>query len=112
MGIGGALMWPAVGLGLDTALVTSQSSLADGISLAFEVDAVLAFAGLVVVLVFIGRTEPARATPARCAGATAPTPDHDSEKFCQAGVDPDGARSSWYRKHRRTAEEAPCATHC
>lgn len=44
-----------MGLGLNTALVTSESSLAEGISLAFEVDAVLAFVGLVVVLVFIGR---------------------------------------------------------
>jgi len=47
----------AVGLGLNTALVTSESSLADGISLAFKVDAVLAFVGLAVVLVFIGRPE-------------------------------------------------------
>jgi EmrB/QacA subfamily drug resistance transporter len=45
----------AVGLGLNTALVTSESSLADGIALAFMVDAALALAGLVVVLVFIGR---------------------------------------------------------
>jgi hypothetical protein len=45
----------AVGLGLNTALVTSESSLADGIALAFKVDAALALAGLVVVLVFIGR---------------------------------------------------------
>jgi EmrB/QacA subfamily drug resistance transporter len=48
----------AVGLGLNTALVTSEDSLADGIALAFKVDAVLALAGLVVVLAFLGR--PAR----------------------------------------------------
>jgi EmrB/QacA subfamily drug resistance transporter len=53
----------AVGLGLNTALVTSQSSLADGIALAFKVDAVLAFAGLVVVLAFIGRPAPAEGHP-------------------------------------------------
>jgi len=45
----------AVGLGLNTALVTSESSLAEGIELAFKVDAVLAFVGLAVVLVFIKR---------------------------------------------------------
>jgi MFS family permease len=45
----------AVGLGLNTALVTSQASLADGIELAFKVDGALALAGLVVVLAFIGR---------------------------------------------------------
>ena len=45
----------AVGLGLNTALVTSESSLADGISLAFKIDAVLAFVGLAVVLAFIKR---------------------------------------------------------
>jgi EmrB/QacA subfamily drug resistance transporter len=53
----------AVGLGLNTALVTSQSSLADGIAVAFKVDAVLAFAGLVVVLAFIGRPAPAEGHP-------------------------------------------------
>jgi EmrB/QacA subfamily drug resistance transporter len=53
----------AVGLGLNTALVTSESSLPDGIALAFKVDALLALAGLVVILVFIGRTEPAEGHP-------------------------------------------------
>jgi EmrB/QacA subfamily drug resistance transporter len=47
----------AVGLGLNTALVASADSLADGIGVAFKVDAVLALAGLVVVLLFIGRPE-------------------------------------------------------
>lgn len=53
----------AVGLGLNTALVTTQGTLADGISLAFKVDAMLALAGLLVVLAFIGRTEPAEGHP-------------------------------------------------
>jgi EmrB/QacA subfamily drug resistance transporter len=53
----------AVGLGLNTALVTTQSTLADGISLAFKVDAILALAGLLVVLAFIGRTAPAEGHP-------------------------------------------------
>jgi EmrB/QacA subfamily drug resistance transporter len=53
----------AVGLGLNTALVTSQPSLADGIAVAFKVDAVLAFAGLAVVLAFIGRPAPAEGHP-------------------------------------------------
>ena len=53
----------AVGLGLNTALVTSEPSLADGIELAFKVDAVLALAGLAVVLAFIRRTEPAEGHP-------------------------------------------------
>ncbi len=43
----------AVGLGLNTAIVASQSSLPAGISLAFRVDAVLAVVGLFVVLRFI-----------------------------------------------------------
>jgi predicted MFS family arabinose efflux permease len=45
----------AVGLGLNTAIVTAGPSLARGISVAFLVDAVLALAGLLVVLTFIGR---------------------------------------------------------
>jgi MFS family permease len=53
----------AVGLGLNTALVTSESSLADGISLASKVDAVLALAGLVVVLLWIKRPEPVHGHP-------------------------------------------------
>jgi EmrB/QacA subfamily drug resistance transporter len=53
----------AIGLGLNTALVTSQSSLADGISLAFKVDAALGLAGFVVVLVFIGRAAPTEDHP-------------------------------------------------
>ena len=35
----------AIGLGLNTAIVASASSLADGISLAFRIDAALAVAG-------------------------------------------------------------------
>jgi MFS family permease len=53
----------AVGLGLNTALVTGEPSLSDGIELAFKVDAVLALAGLVVVLLYVGRTEPAEGHP-------------------------------------------------
>jgi EmrB/QacA subfamily drug resistance transporter len=53
----------AVGLGLNTALVTSEPSLADGISLAFKVDAALALVGLVVVLAFIGRPAEASGHP-------------------------------------------------
>jgi EmrB/QacA subfamily drug resistance transporter len=48
----------AVGLGLNTAIVASGSTLADGISVAFRVDAVLAVIGLVVVLLFVGREQP------------------------------------------------------
>jgi EmrB/QacA subfamily drug resistance transporter len=47
----------AVGLGFNTAIVASQASLADGISLAFKVDAGLAVAGLALVLAVIGRHE-------------------------------------------------------
>jgi EmrB/QacA subfamily drug resistance transporter len=53
----------AVGLGLNTAIVTQSADLTDGISTAFLVDAVLAFAGLIVVLVFIGRAAPAPGHP-------------------------------------------------
>jgi EmrB/QacA subfamily drug resistance transporter len=44
----------SVGLGLNTALVVTASSLADGIQRAFLVDAGLAVAGLIVALVFVG----------------------------------------------------------
>jgi EmrB/QacA subfamily drug resistance transporter len=44
----------AVGLGLNTALVVTASSLADGIQVAFLVDTVLALCGLVVVVLFVG----------------------------------------------------------
>ena len=47
----------AVGLGLNTAIVASGSTLADGIQVAFRIDAVLALVGLVVVLVFLGREQ-------------------------------------------------------
>jgi EmrB/QacA subfamily drug resistance transporter len=45
----------AIGLGLNTAIVTASARLADGIHVAFLVDAALALAGLLVVLAFIGR---------------------------------------------------------
>jgi EmrB/QacA subfamily drug resistance transporter len=44
----------AVGLGVNTAIVASASSLASGISTAFRVDAVLALVGFVVAVCFIG----------------------------------------------------------
>jgi EmrB/QacA subfamily drug resistance transporter len=44
----------AVGLGLNTAIVASASSLPDGIANAFRVDAALAAVGLVVALAFVG----------------------------------------------------------
>ena len=47
----------AVGLGLNTAIVTSASSLADGIQLAFAIDGVLALAGLGVVLLVVPRKD-------------------------------------------------------
>jgi MFS family permease len=43
----------AVGLGLNTAIVASQSNLASGISLAFRVDAALAVVGFAVVLRYV-----------------------------------------------------------
>jgi EmrB/QacA subfamily drug resistance transporter len=46
----------AVGLGLNTAIVTSDSNLADGISTAFLFDAVLALVGLTISVLFIGGT--------------------------------------------------------
>ena len=54
-------MGGAVGLGFNTAIVASASSLSDGISLAFKIDAGLAVAGLLLVLAVIGRHE--EATP-------------------------------------------------
>ena len=44
----------AIGLGLNTAIVTSAPSLADGIATAFRVDAALAVAGFLVSLLFVG----------------------------------------------------------
>jgi hypothetical protein len=44
----------SIGLGLNTAIVTSQGSLPDGIRLAFGFDAVLAACGVAVSLLFIG----------------------------------------------------------
>jgi EmrB/QacA subfamily drug resistance transporter len=51
----------SVGLGLNTALVSSRDSLPSGIALAFTVDAALAACGLVVSLLFVGgRVDPER----------------------------------------------------
>lgn len=44
----------AIGLGLNTAIVASAPSLADGIATAFRVDAALAVAGFLVSLLFVG----------------------------------------------------------
>ncbi|MDQ4133509.1 MAG: DHA2 family efflux MFS transporter permease subunit [Actinomycetota bacterium] len=55
----------AIGLGLNTAIVTSES-LVSGIATAFLVDAVLALAGLVVVVLFVGgRAHPGHLVPLR-----------------------------------------------
>jgi hypothetical protein len=51
----------AVGLGFNTAIVASASSLTDGISAAFTVDAALGVLGFLLVLAVIGRHE--EATP-------------------------------------------------
>jgi EmrB/QacA subfamily drug resistance transporter len=47
----------ALGLGINTAIVLSQSELPEGIRLAFRVDAALAAVGVVVALAYVGRTE-------------------------------------------------------
>lgn len=47
----------AVGLGVNTAIVASASTLGTGISIAFRVDAVLAVIGFVVALLFVGSSE-------------------------------------------------------
>ncbi len=44
----------SIGLGLNTALVVTAASLPEGIAIAFKVNAALAIAGLVVVILFIG----------------------------------------------------------
>jgi MFS family permease len=44
----------AVGLGFNTAIVVSDSQLADGIGTAFFVDAILALVGLAIAILFIG----------------------------------------------------------
>jgi EmrB/QacA subfamily drug resistance transporter len=49
----------SVGLGLNTAIVLSASGLSEGIRIAFRVDAVLALIGLLIVLRYIGTSEPA-----------------------------------------------------
>ena len=47
----------AVGLGVNTAIVASGSTIVDGIGTAFLVDAALAAAGLVLLQTFVGRAE-------------------------------------------------------
>jgi hypothetical protein len=47
----------ALGSGINTAIVLSQSELPEGIRLAFRVDAALAVVGLLVAMAYIGRTE-------------------------------------------------------
>jgi EmrB/QacA subfamily drug resistance transporter len=47
----------ALGLGINTAIVLSQSELPEGIRLAFRVDAALAAVGVLVALAYVGRTE-------------------------------------------------------
>jgi hypothetical protein len=46
----------SIGLGLNTALVVTAASLADGINIAFLVDSILAVLGLVVSVIFVGGT--------------------------------------------------------
>jgi EmrB/QacA subfamily drug resistance transporter len=53
----------AVGLGLNTAIVSAGARLARGIHVAFLVDAALALAGLLVILAFIGRSTHPRPHP-------------------------------------------------
>jgi dipeptide/tripeptide permease len=58
----------AIGLGLNTAIVTSGGDIVNGLSVggigvAFKVDAALAIIGLIIVFLFVGRPEPA--TPRR-----------------------------------------------
>lgn len=48
----------SIGLGLNTAIVLSYQSFAEGISTAFLVDAALAAAGFLIALVYIGSDEP------------------------------------------------------
>jgi MFS family permease len=48
----------AIGLGLNTAVVASASSLAVGISRAFRLDAALAVAGFIVAVRFVGEPSP------------------------------------------------------
>ena len=49
----------AIGLGLNTAIVTSADSLIDGIQVAFAVDGVLAILGLLVVMIVVPKRAPA-----------------------------------------------------
>jgi EmrB/QacA subfamily drug resistance transporter len=65
--LGGAIIYMfqigggAVGLGLNTALVVTASSLPEGIRIAFLVDTALALCGLAVVVFFVGgRVDPVR----------------------------------------------------
>lgn len=57
----------AVGLGLNTAIVASASSLTAGIQVAFAVDGVLALCGLGIVLIVLPHREASAAAPTRFA---------------------------------------------
>jgi hypothetical protein len=46
----------SVGLAVNTAIVLSAASMADGIRIAFLVDGVLALCGAVIALLFVGGT--------------------------------------------------------
>jgi MFS family permease len=52
----------AIGLGLNTAIVTGEPTLVDGINTAFKVDAALALVGLVVAVLFIRSAKDAATT--------------------------------------------------
>jgi EmrB/QacA subfamily drug resistance transporter len=44
----------SIGLGINTAIVATHASIADGVEVAFKVDAALAVAGLLIALMFVG----------------------------------------------------------
>ena len=60
--LGGAIVYMAeiaggsIGLGVNTAIVLSAAHMADGIAIAFLVDAILAVCGAVVAVLFVGGT--------------------------------------------------------
>jgi hypothetical protein len=62
----------AIGLGLNTAIVTSGSGLADGISTAFRVDAALAVAGVLVSVLFVRGGTPTSSAGEVAADARSP----------------------------------------
>ena len=58
----------SIGLGLNTAIVTTSSSLTHGISNAFQVDTVLAACGLAISIAYVGGkpvAERVRAVPSK-----------------------------------------------